>query len=90
MTCGVDEAYCKLPDQQRTVIGFRFGLNGEPPLTLQETGERMGLSRERVRQIECQAKERMRRLFAKRQRFNPRPRPKTASPGSSPGRTAAI
>ena len=90
MNCGVDEAYCKLPQQQRTVIGFRFGLNGEPPLTLQETGERMGLSRERVRQIECQAKERMRRMFAKRQRFNPRPRAKSGTLAPPPGRTAAI
>ena len=65
MTEGVGEVYEHLNEQQRTVIALRFGLRGQPPLTLQETGDRMGLSRERVRQIECQAKERMRKLFHK-------------------------
>ena len=60
---GVGEVFRTLNDQQQAVISHRFGLSGEPPLTLQETGERMGLSRERVRQIECQAKERMRKAF---------------------------
>ena len=70
MTRGIGEAIEELNDQQRTVIEFRFGLGGQPPLTLQETGGRMGLSRERVRQIECQAKERMRKAFNKRRRVH--------------------
>jgi RNA polymerase sigma factor (sigma-70 family) len=65
MVDGVSEAFEYLNEQQRTVISFRFGLNGRETLTLQETGNRMGLSRERVRQIECQAKDKMRRVFAK-------------------------
>lgn len=65
MVSGVSEAFEYLNEQQRTVISFRFGLNGHETLTLQETGNRMGLSRERVRQIECQAKEKMRKIFAK-------------------------
>jgi RNA polymerase primary sigma factor len=75
MSVCVSEAYQKLPEQQKTVITYRFGLDGKPPLTLQQTGEQMGLSRERVRQIECQAKERLRRLYLKKQRVNARPRP---------------
>ncbi len=63
LTDGVGQVFRALNDQQQAVIAHRFGLHGEPPLTLQETGERMGLSRERVRQIECQAKERMRKAF---------------------------
>jgi len=65
MVHGVAEAFEYLNNQQRTVISYRFGLNRHETLTLQETGNRMGLSRERVRQIECQAKEKMRKVFAK-------------------------
>jgi len=71
LTLGVGEIFQHLSPQQKTVISHRFGLDGGPTLTLQETGDRMGLSRERVRQIECQAKERMRRLLRKRQRYTP-------------------
>jgi RNA polymerase sigma factor (sigma-70 family) len=65
MVHGVSEAFEYLNEQQRTVISYRFGLQGRETLTLQETGNRMGLSRERVRQIECQAKDKMRRVFTK-------------------------
>jgi len=70
MNEGVGLAFEHLTEQQKTVIAFRFGLNGQPPLTLQQTGDQMGLSRERVRQIECQAKERMRQIFQRRRRIN--------------------
>jgi len=68
MIDGVEAAFEHLSDQQKTVITYRFGLGGTPSLTLQETGNRMSLSRERVRQIECQAKDRMRKVFQKRSR----------------------
>ncbi|MHC4138183.1 MAG: sigma-70 family RNA polymerase sigma factor [Planctomycetota bacterium] len=68
---GLGEVYRELTEQQKTVIAYRYGVHGEPPLTLQETGERIGVSRERVRQIENQAKERMRRLFRKKRRIGP-------------------
>ena len=76
-TSGIDDAIEALTEQQRTVIYYRFGLSGEPPLTLQDTGARMGLSRERVRQIECQAKERMRKVFARKNRIQAPTRPAT-------------
>jgi RNA polymerase primary sigma factor len=50
-----------LDDKEREVIRMRFGLDGEEPKTLQEIGETMGLSRERIRQIESRAKEKLRR-----------------------------
>jgi RNA polymerase primary sigma factor len=71
---GIDGAFEELTEQQQTVVCYRFGLHGFPALTLQETGNRMRLSRERVRQIECQAKDRMRKAFAKMSRVQAPPR----------------
>jgi RNA polymerase primary sigma factor len=62
----VGEAMSHLTEQERVVVAYRFGLAGGPPLTLKEIGEKMGISRERVRQIECQAKGRLRKLFTKK------------------------
>ncbi len=59
----VTDALGFLSDQEKVVIRHRFGLDGSPILTLKEIGEKMGVSRERVRQIETQAKQRLRRLF---------------------------
>jgi len=55
-----------LPDRERTVVTLRFGLSGEEPLTLERIGGRLGLTRERVRQIESAALEHLRRLLAAR------------------------
>ncbi len=59
------EAIQKLKEKQRQVINLRFGLDGEGARTLQEIGKKMGLSRERVRQIEKVALERL-RIIARR------------------------
>ena len=50
-----------LDQKEREVMRMRFGLDGDEPKTLQEIGEAMGLSRERIRQIESRAKEKLRR-----------------------------
>jgi RNA polymerase primary sigma factor len=68
---GLGEVYGELNEQQRTVIAYRYGVLDGKPLTLEETGKRIGVSRERVRQIENQAKERMRKLFRRRRRYRP-------------------
>ncbi len=48
----IDFALGSLPDRERKVIELRFGLNGEPPCTLEEVGRAFGVTRERIRQIE--------------------------------------
>jgi len=62
----VGQAMEDLTDQERIVITHRFGIAGGGQMTLKQIGERMGISRERVRQIECQAKTRLRKIFARR------------------------
>ena len=49
----------ELPGSERRVVELRFGLGGSAPTPLRETGERLGLSAERVRQIEERALERL-------------------------------
>jgi RNA polymerase primary sigma factor len=49
-----------LSDQERRVITLRFGLDGEGPRTLRECSKALGLSGERIRQIEKEALTRLR------------------------------
>jgi RNA polymerase primary sigma factor len=51
----------KLSDKERSVIILRYGLEGGGPRTLGEVGEEMGLTRERIRQIQNEALRRLRR-----------------------------
>jgi RNA polymerase primary sigma factor len=48
-----------LPDRERTVLTLRYGLEREEPQSLEEIGRRLGITRERVRQIEATALERL-------------------------------
>jgi RNA polymerase primary sigma factor len=53
-------ALSTLNERERRVVELRFGLGEDCPLTLEEVGKEFRLSRERVRQIETKALERMR------------------------------
>jgi RNA polymerase primary sigma factor len=55
-----------LPDTERSVLELRFALEGGEPRTLESIGRQLGLTRERVRQIEAAALARLRRLMAAR------------------------
>jgi RNA polymerase primary sigma factor len=57
-------AVAKLPDREREVLKYRFGLNDVDPTPLRETGRLLGMSPESVRQIEGRA---LKRLAATRE-----------------------
>jgi len=48
-----------LSEREQIVLQLRYGLNGEGPKTLEETGRALGITRERVRQIQEQAREKI-------------------------------
>jgi RNA polymerase primary sigma factor len=52
-------ALAALPQREREVVAMRYGLAGAEPQTLEEIGRRLGLTRERVRQIELESLRRL-------------------------------
>ncbi|MBI3230414.1 MAG: sigma-70 family RNA polymerase sigma factor, partial [Burkholderiales bacterium] len=66
MTVLVRDWLAKLPDKQRIVIMRRFGLDNDDPATLETLAEEMGVTRERVRQIQQEALSKLKRAMAAR------------------------
>ena len=54
----VQEALKALPERQRRILELRFGFEGEPA-SLERIGKELGLTRERVRQLEGDALHRL-------------------------------
>jgi RNA polymerase primary sigma factor len=52
----------ELPERERTVVAMRYGLGGGEPTPLREIGRRLGITPERVRQIESKALGRLGRM----------------------------
>ncbi len=61
----IDQWLCELTDKQREVVVRRFGLRGHESCTLEEVGHEIGLTRERVRQIQVEALKRLREILEK-------------------------
>jgi RNA polymerase nonessential primary-like sigma factor len=59
----VDHWLCELSDKQREVVERRFGLHGYRRETLERIGEEIGVTRERVRQIQLEALKNLRAMM---------------------------
>jgi RNA polymerase primary sigma factor len=58
-TEALERALESLPTRDRRVLELRYGLRGEEPHTLEQIGKRLGMTRERVRQIEVDSLKRL-------------------------------
>jgi RNA polymerase primary sigma factor len=58
----IRDALSVLTDREKHIIKLRFGIGNEGPYTLEETGERLGITRERVRQLQEKAIRKLRQL----------------------------
>ncbi len=61
----IDRWLSELSEKQREVVARRFGLRGYETCTLEEVGREIGLTRERVRQIQVEALKRLRGILEK-------------------------
>ena len=57
----VDKSLALLSPMEAQVLRLRFGLDDDDPMTLKEIGDQVNLSRERIRQIEAQALQKLRK-----------------------------
>ena len=55
-----------LDEREKEIIKMRYGLDGEEPKTLEEVGEKLGISRERVRQLEQRALKKLKAVALKK------------------------
>lgn len=60
----------QLDERERKIINSRFGLDGSKPITLEEVGDKFGVTRERIRQLQNTALGKMRRALGKREQMH--------------------
>ncbi len=64
----LDDLLDNLDERETRIIGARFGLDGQKPLTLEEIGLEFGVTRERIRQLQNVALAKMRKSLLKKDR----------------------
>lgn len=60
----IERMLCQLGDRERAILRHRFGLDDSQPQTLEQIGKRLGVSKERIRQLESRAIEQLRSEFS--------------------------
>jgi RNA polymerase primary sigma factor len=60
--CQVERLLGRLDDRERRIIVSRYGIGGADEMTLRQIGKALGISKERVRQIETRAQQKLRGL----------------------------
>jgi len=61
-----------LDEREATILQYRFGLDGGSEKTLEEVGEKFGVTRERVRQIQNLALRKLRKMIEKLEKTRPK------------------
>jgi RNA polymerase primary sigma factor len=69
----LDDLLDVLDDREHRIIDARFGLNGKKPMTLEEVGREFGVTRERIRQLQNVALDKMRKALRKKEKPMPKP-----------------
>jgi RNA polymerase primary sigma factor len=70
MQVEVGELLGQLDEREKRIINARFGLDGTDPITLEEVGDKFGVTRERIRQLQNIALGKLRKALDKRERMN--------------------
>jgi RNA polymerase primary sigma factor len=69
----LDDLLGVLDDREHRIIHARFGLNDKRPMTLEEVGREFGVTRERIRQLQNVALDKMRKALRKKEKPIPKP-----------------
>lgn len=64
----LDDLLSVLDERESKIIQTRFGLDGKTPMTLEEVGREFGVTRERIRQLQNIALDKMRKTLRKREK----------------------
>ncbi len=67
LSSDVTDMLSRLDERESDIIRMRFGLTGDRPMTLEEVGQKFDITRERVRQLQNMALQKMRRIMAQKE-----------------------